>query len=48
MQVIIPSDKVKLRRQIQALKYLIKRDTNEKDRGIHEQAMRDLQVVLEP
>ena len=48
MQVIIPSDKVKLQRQIQALKYLIERDTNEKDRGIHERALRDLEAALEP
>ena len=48
MQIIIPSDKVKLQKQIQALKYLIEQDTNEKDRKIHEQALRDLQAALEP
>lgn len=39
MKVFIPKDTEKLRKQIEALEYLLSIDTNEKDRAIHRRAL---------
>ena len=38
LQVIIPEDNIKLDRQITALEWQIKHDTNPKDKSIHQVA----------
>lgn len=40
-----PQSKEKLEKQIKALRYIISQDTNEKDKKIHEQALRDLETI---
>ena len=42
LEVVISEDKSKIAKQIQALKYLIKNDTNQKDKEIHKQALKEL------
>jgi hypothetical protein len=39
LKVIVPEDKSKLLRQIKALEYQIVRDTREKDKQIHTEAL---------
>lgn len=46
LNVVIPPDKEKLERQIAALKYLIENDTNEKDRQIHKDMLRQLEAAF--
>ena len=45
LKVEIPNSLDKLTQQIEALKYLIANDTNDKDREIHKQALADLEAV---
>ena len=44
LKVEIPQNKSELEKQIKGLEYLIKNDTNEKDKRIHAQALKELQV----
>lgn len=46
-RVEIPADKEKIKRIIVALEYQLQKDTNEKDRAIHRQAIKDLKAALE-
>lgn len=46
MKVEIPKNKERIKQQIQALEWQIKRDTNEKDKAIHQEALKDLQAAL--
>lgn len=46
LQVQIPTDKSKILNQIQALKYQIRMDTNEKDKVIHQKALIELEKHL--
>jgi hypothetical protein len=46
LKVIIPKDKIKIRKQIKALEYQFKNDTNDKDRKIHEEALEQLKKML--
>lgn len=43
LNVVIPSDKKTLERQIKALKYALEHDTNNKDKLIHTEALESLQ-----
>jgi hypothetical protein len=47
IQIVIPADKNKLERQIQALQYLLQKDIKDKDREIHSQALSMLKVAME-
>lgn len=40
-----PQSKKILEKQIKALKYIISQDKNEKDKQIHEQALRGLEAI---
>jgi hypothetical protein len=42
LQVIVPQNKSKLLRQIKALEYQLVRDTNDKDKQIHTEALQRL------
>jgi hypothetical protein len=42
IKVVVPKGKEKLVRQLKALDYQIKRDTNERDREIHQDAYNTL------
>lgn len=46
IEIEIPMDKDKIKRQIQALEWQIKQDKTEKDREIHQKALRDLKIAL--
>lgn len=46
VEVVIPTDKKKLKAQIKALEYQIKADTNPKDRKIHKEALKKLKEAL--
>lgn len=46
IKIEIPKDKKKLQEQIQALEYLVKHDTNEKDKEIHQEALNNLKIAL--
>lgn len=46
INIEIPKDIKKLHQQIQALEYLIKHDTNEKDKTIHQGALEGLRAAL--
>ena len=46
MKVEIPKDKERIKQQIQALEWQIEQDTNEKDKAIHQEALKDLQAAL--
>ena len=39
----MPTDRIKLERQMKALKYALKQDTNTKDKQIHIEALERLQ-----
>lgn len=43
----VPEDKAKIKKQIAALEYQIKNDTNDKDKTIHVAALNDLKRALE-
>lgn len=43
-RVTIPTDPTKRKQQIAALEYLIQRDTDDKSREIHRQALEDLKA----
>lgn len=43
LEVVIPTDKKTLERQIKALEYALKQDTNSKDKLIHQEALESLQ-----
>ncbi|MCO5386992.1 MAG: hypothetical protein NHB14_15800 [Desulfosporosinus sp.] len=45
-EIQIPESKDKIMRQINALETMIKEDTNDHDRHIHETALNDLQQAL--
>lgn len=47
IKISVPNDKTKIQQQIKALKYQITHDTNEKDKEIHKQALKELEKVLE-
>lgn len=40
-----PEDNIKLKRQIEALETMIEQDTNDKDRTIHQEALKALKKV---
>lgn len=42
LKIIIPEDKTKLDKQIQALQWQIKNDVSQKDRDIHTEALQEL------
>lgn len=44
-RVVVPDNKEKIKKQIQALEKQIKKDTNEKDKHIHIQALKDLKIA---
>ena len=44
-QVVIPTDKVKLQRQIEALEYFLQHDTDQQSIEIHTQALKQLKKV---
>lgn len=46
-KINIPKDINKVKKQIQALEYQLKNDTNDKDRIIHQEALKELKEVLE-
>lgn len=46
MQVIVPDDRNKIIKAIQALEYLLKHDTNEKDKQYHIEAIERLKAAL--
>ena len=46
LNVEIPQNKDKLEKQIEALKYLLKHDTREADKIIHQQALNDSEKAL--
>lgn len=46
LKVEIPKDKNKLLKQIQALEWQIKQDTDPKDKVIHQEALKDLKTAL--
>lgn len=46
MQVIIPGDRNKIIKAIQALEYQLKQDTNEKDKQYHREAIERLKKQL--
>lgn len=46
LNVVIPKDRKRIKRQIEALKWQVERDTNDKDRQIHLQAIKDLEKAL--
>ena len=46
LSVMVSSDKQEVRRQIEALKYQISRDTNNKDKQVHQAALRTLENSL--
>lgn len=45
-RVIISKDKEKIKRQIDALEWLLRTDIPEKDRIIHTQGLKDLKAAL--
>ncbi|MCM3567572.1 hypothetical protein [Neobacillus mesonae] len=47
IHAVISSDKKKLEKQIQALKYQLEQDINDKDKKIHSQALAVLELTLE-
>ena len=46
LKVVIPQDKDKIKKQIQALEWQITQDTDRKDRKIHLQALKALKQAL--
>jgi len=46
IEIQIPEDRDKIKRQIEALEYQIPRDKTEKDREIHLNALKDLKTAL--
>lgn len=46
MKIEIPKDKDKILKQIQALEWQLKQDTNPKDKAIHQEALKDLKTAL--
>ncbi|MGI6226620.1 MAG: hypothetical protein ACOYJ1_10225 [Peptococcales bacterium] len=46
MKIEIPKDKDKILKQIQALEWQLKQDTNPKDKVIHQEALKDLKTAL--
>lgn len=46
MKVCIPKDAEKLRKQIEALEYLLSVDTNEKDRATHRRALEESKQAM--
>lgn len=47
LNVVIPNDRTRIIKTIEALKWQVERDTNDKDREIHLQAIKDLEKALE-
>ena len=47
LQIVIPTDKLTLAKQIKALKYALKQDTNDKDKQIHQSALEQLEKAYE-
>jgi DNA-binding NarL/FixJ family response regulator len=46
LKSVIPESKAKIEKQIKALEYILKQDTNEKDREIHAQALNALREAI--
>ncbi|MED4342825.1 hypothetical protein [Bacillus licheniformis] len=46
LSLCVPDDVKKLREQKQALEWLLAQDTNEKDKAIHEQALKTINKAL--
>ena len=46
LQISIPKEQNKIRKQIQALKWQLERDTIEQDKIIHQQAIEKLEQAL--
>lgn len=47
LQVVIPSNKLALQRQIKALKYVLEHDINTKDKQIHSKSLQRLEKAYE-
>lgn len=47
INICIPSSKEKLLKQLKALKYVLNKDTSDKDREIHTNAIKSLEQALE-
>jgi hypothetical protein len=47
VDIVVPKDKGKIKKQMKALEYAIKNDTNSNDREIHERALKKLRKALE-
>jgi len=47
LEVVISADKKTLERQIKALKYVLKKDTSDKDKQIHSQALESLEKAYD-
>lgn len=45
-KVVVPESKEKILKQIEALEWQIKQDKNQKDKEIHEEALRGLRLQL--
>jgi hypothetical protein len=46
LKIEVPQDKNEIKKQIAALEWAVKHDTNEKDRNIHTQSLKTLQGAL--
>ena len=46
LEIVIPTDRTTLERQIKALKYALEHDTREVDKQIHSQALERLEKAL--
>ncbi|GEP65223.1 hypothetical protein CBE01nite_29910 [Clostridium beijerinckii] len=46
LNLVIPTNKTTLQRQIKALKYALKTDTSDKDKQIHLEALKCLEELL--
>lgn len=46
LEIDIPKDKDKIKRQMDALKWQIKRDKNDIDREIHKMTIKQLEMAL--
>lgn len=46
IKVQVPKDKAKIERQIEALEWQITQDKNDKDREIHQKALKELKKAL--
>ncbi len=45
-KIVIPESKDEILKQVEALEYLIERDTSQKDKKVHEEALSELKLKL--